>query len=413
MYFKFIIFILLSSFVFAETSPEPVIVKDNSGLTDEEIRKIANEKDKTDEKNEVRTKEIIKTMIEHSKKDGVDISSLQKSWSELSPDAKQYDWIQTKSKEWFKGYIKALYKDKLEFDSKEIGLHTFDFDDIAQIKSYQIISVNIEQIAIFKGIIRFKNNKITIIQGDTKYEFDKDKIASFVAEGNNERDMWSANISVSLDTRSGNTNSFDGAITAHLKRRSAKTHLQLDYLGRTSDKDGTQTSDDHRVNEKFDVYITRYFFWTPLVSEFYKNSFKNIKAQYKVGAGLGYVIYDTPKNKWDISVAPTYIRTDYESVEDDVDKNVNSLALDISTSLDIEISKITDLKYLYALTLSNGATGDYSHHMVITLQNELTSWLDFDISGIWDYTLHPKEKSDGITPKKDDFQMLIGLGVEF
>jgi len=392
-------------------SLEPAIIKDTSGLSDEEIRKKANEKDKEEKK--VKKKDVIKTIMESKSKEDVDISKLESTWEELSPTPKKYDWIQTKSGEWFKGYIKALYKDSLEFDSDEVGLYTFDFDDVKQIKSYQILTVNIEDIALIKGIVRFQNNKITIIQGDTRYEFNRDQIISVVSEGDRERDVWSGKITISLDKRTGNTKSFNYSAKADIKRRTAKTSLQFDYLGRISSKNDAETANDHRINEKFDIYITRHSFWTPIFSEFYRNTYKNIQSRYRAGAGLGYIFLDTARTEWDISAGPAYMYTQYVSVQKNQDNSSSSLALEISTNLEMELNSRMDLEYAYLLTLSNKSTGTYSHHMVLTLENEITSWLDFDISGIWDYTLRPKEKADGTIPLQDDFQILVGLGIEF
>jgi hypothetical protein len=394
-----------------EDSLEPTVIKDTSGLSDEEIREVANQTDKTDKK--VKAKDVIKTIVESDSKGNVDISKLQSPWEELSPTPKKYDWIQTKSKEWFKGYIKTLYKDSLEFDSDEIGLYTFDFDDIKQIKSYQILTVNIEDLALVRGIVRFKDDKITIIQGDTKYEFNRNQIISFASEGEKERDVWSGKITISLDKRDGNTKSFDYSAKADIKRRTAKTNLQLNYLGRISSKNDTQTANDHLVNEKFDSYITRHFYWTPLFSEYYKNTYKNIQARYRAGAGAGYIFLDTADAEWDISAGPAYMYTEYVSVQEGKDIISSSLALEVSTNLEWKLNSKMDLEYLYLLTWSNDSTGAYSHHMMLTLENEITSWLDFDISAIWDYTLMPQEKENGEIPLRDDFQFLIGLGIEF
>ena len=392
---------------------EPVKIEDKSGLSDEEIRKIANQKDKKEQQKDVNTTDVINTIIESDSKNKVDISKLQKSWEELSPTPKSYDWVQTKSGEWFKGYIKALYKDTLEFDSDEVGLYNFDFDDVVQIKSYQILSVNIENVAIIKGIIRFKDNKITIIQGEDKYEFEKNQIISIASEGSREKDVWSGKITISIDKREGNIKNFNYSAKANIKRRTAKTKLEFDYLGRIAGKNNVETANDHLVNEKFDVYITRHLFYTPLASEYYNNTYKNIQGRYRVGAGVGYMFVDTPKASWDISGGPAYMYTEHVSVPQDSNKVSSSFTLEISTNLDLELNSRMDLQYSYLFTLSNSDTGRYSHHMMLTLENEITSWLDFDISGIWDYTLNPQEKSDGTTPLQDDFQILIGLGVEF
>ena len=38
---------------------------------------------------------------------------------------------------------------------------------------------------------------------------------------------------------------------------------------------------------------------------------------------------------------------------------------------------------------------------------------DVDMFEIWDYLEEPEQESDGTTPFKDDFQVLLGLGIEF
>ena len=396
-----------------ENSLEPTVIKDTSGLSDEEIRKVATQKDEKEKETKVKAKDVIKTIIQGDSKGNVDISELQTAWEDLSPTPKKYDWIQTKSGEWFKGYIKALYKDSLEFDSDEVGLYNFDFDDIKQIKSYQILTVNIEGIALIRGIIRFKDNKITIIQGDTKYEFKRDQIISLASEGSKERDMWSGKVTISIDKRIGNIKNFNYTAKADIKRRTAKTHLQFDYLGRIAGKNNVETANDHLINEKFDVYLTRHFFWTPIASEYYENTYKNIQARYRAGIGLGYELIDTSKATWEVSGGPSYLNTEYVSVQNDKSRIASSIALELSTNLEIELNSKMDLEYSYLLTWSNDDTGAYSHHMVLTLENEITDWLDFDISGIWDYTLKPKETAEGKLPLQDDFQILIGLGIEF
>jgi len=410
---------IILSFAFAQeqesedSSLEPTIVKDTSGLSKEEVRKLANKKDKNKNTNKVKVKDVVKTIVNSNDKGNVDISKLQKSWEDLSPTPTKYDWIQTKSGEWFKGYIRALFKDSLEFDSDEVGIYTFDFDDVKQIKSYQVLTVNIEDLALVEGIIRFKDDKITIIQGDTRYEFKRDQIISMAPEGEREKDIWSGKVTLSLDKKTGNTNSFDYSCNADIKRRTAETHLEFTYLGRLSRKNDSETANNHRINEKFDLYESRDFFWTPLFSEYYQNTYKNVQNRYRVGAGAGYVVIDNGRTEWDISAGPAYMSTEYVSVKDDKSSISSSLALEVSTELDLELTSKIDLKYSYLLTISNENTGSYSHHMMLTFENEITSWLDLDISAIWDYTLIPKEKSDGTMPTKDDFQFLLGLGVEF
>ena len=371
-----------------------VKVEDTSGLTEDEVRQVAK---KIDSK-------------EHKK---VQQKTRQLRWEELSPTPVKSDWIQTKSGEWFRGQIKALYDDKLEFDSDEVGLYVFDFDDIKTIKSYHIISVNIENLASIAGILRLHDDRLTIIQGDTKYEFKRSEVVSFAPDAALEKNYWSGKITFNLDIRSGNTNQADYTAQANLKRRTAISSLVFDYLGRISSKESEQIANDHRINEKYDRYITRYFFWTPVFSEYYTDKYKNIKDQFTLGLGLGYTLIDTKKTHWSLSGGPAAIYTRYYTVETGHNSSNFSPALELSTKFEKKLSSITDFTYNYKLTFSDRDAGVYKHHMIAKFENELSSWLDLDFTAIWDYVAKPTEDSQGITPKNNDFQFLVGLGIEF
>jgi len=389
-----------------------VILKDTSGLTDEEVRKKAQKSDKGKEKR-VDIQDVIKSIQEASPDGTVNLSEIQALWEDLSPKADKYDWIQTKSGEWFKGEIKSLYRDKLEFDSDEIGLYEFDFDNVTQIKSFHTISVNIEDVAIFQGILRYKDDKVTIIQGDKTYTFPKEKVVSIAPEGKSEFSKWSGKVSISFDTRSGNNDQFDYTSKANIKRLTSENRLTLDYLGRFSKKEGDETANDQRFNEKFDIFITRDFFWTPLFTELYKDEFKNINLQTTVGVGIGWILLNKQGLDWDVSAGPGIIYTKHASVEDGQDDTNKALSFEGSTTFDWDITNDIEFIYNYKFTLSNQETGTYKHHMVTTLENELTDWLDIDVTYVWDFILDPTENADGTSPVSNDNQILVGFGIEF
>lgn len=388
---------------------EPIVVKDNSGLSDDEVRKLVANNDALKKQ-----KVSIREVFEVTDKDGkVDISKIQLSWKDLSPTPKKYDWIQTKGGEWFKGEIKAMFDENLEFDSDEVGLYTFDFDDVKQIKSYHIISTNIEELASFSGVLRLKDNNLTIINGDTTYNFEKNQIVSFAKAGDLERDYWSGKVSISMDIRSGNKNQLDYSAQVNFNRRTDSTRLRLDYLGRISNVEEIEIANDHRINAKYDVYLTRDFFWTPVYGEYYRNKFQNIDYQYTLGIGIGYTILDQNKLEWDVSGGPGLLKTYYGDVAIGEEEKASSGSLQLSTVVEYEFSSEIDLKYNYQLTYTDDESGKYKHYMVFTMENEITKWLDFDVTGIWDYTKKPEKDASGIEPLKDDYQLLVGLGIDF
>jgi len=390
-------------------SDNVIIVKDHSGLSADEVRQKAKESDNK-KVAKVSVAEVVKAL---DAKGQVDISQLQDRWEDLSPTPVAYDWVQTKSGEWFKGEIKALFDDKLEFDSDEVGLYTFDFDDVVRIKSYHIISVNIENLASFPGILRLKGDNLTIIQGENRYEFKRQDMVSFAPDGEYERNFWSGKASVGLDIRSGNTKQYDYSAQINMQRRTSMSRLSFDYLGRITSKDDKETANDHRLNQKYDRYITKHFFWTPVFSEIYTDKYKNINNQLTLGLGVGYTLIDTKKTTWSVSGGPAFLYTRYETVSKEKSIDSFSPALELSTKYELEINKITDITYSYKLTLSDSAAGKYKHHMLLTLENELTSWLDLDITGIWDFTLEPEQAEDKTFPEKNDYQLLIGFSIEF
>lgn len=365
-------------------------VKDNSGATQEQLQEKAN-------------------IIDDNAQD----VNKEKSWEDLSPRAQNYDWVQTTSKEWFKGKIIALYDGELQFDSKEVGEHTFDIADVAQIKSHNIISVNVENIASFSGLLRYKDKKVKVIQGDNEYEFNIEDVVSFAPSGDKEIDYWSGKITMSLDLKSGNVNQLDYTAKGEVYRRTSNSILLFDYLARLSSVEGHETTNNQRLNQKYDRYITRYFFWTPLVSEYYTDRFRNINKQITAGMGVGYTFYNTPSSDLRCSAAPSVIYTKYQSVAADKDIEHYSPALELSAEFDSQINKISDLTFSYQLTYGDSEIGQFKHHMVTTFENELLSWLDLDVSFIWDYIYKPQERSDGTSPEKNDYQFLVGLGIEF
>jgi len=392
-----------------EDPVELIVVEDTSGMTNEQVREEAKKNDAKETK-----KKELNTAIDAMLKGDFDkVVDKQKTWEELSPTPKNYDWIQTKSGEWFKGYIKAMFDKKLEFDSDEIDMHTFKFKNVVQIKSYQVIAVNIDGVAIFEGIIRLRDDKITIIQGNNKFEFPKDDIISFAHSGKMETDKWYTKFTFSLDKRNGNTKQLDYSAQGIFKRRTAETKLVFDYFGRYSNVAGVETVNDHRVNEKFDIYITKNFYWTPIFGEFYQDRLKNIKVQATAGFGVGYMLINTNETELDLTVGPAFLYTGYLSVDNNGDKNIRSPSMEFSVRYENELTKDIDFTYDYRFSFTNKESGFYKHHMLAKLENEITKWLDIDFSYVWDYIDNPIKNASGKIPVKNDFQFLIGLGFEY
>ena len=422
--FLFYICFLLSSLYASETPPrssndhnathntlEPVVIDDMSGMSEEDIRKKVNTIE--DEHKSLKIKDVVDAIDENGT---VRVKKLvKKRWEDLSPTPKDgWDWIQTKYGDWIKGRIKGMYEDELEFDSLEFGIYIFKLKDIRQIKSFGIMSVNIDHVAIFKGLIRYKENKITIISGDNSYTFDKKMIISITRSNQEELSKWSGDITLNIDIRQGNNEKTDGSLKINLKRRTPKNRFTLDYLGRYGEVEKIKTAQDHRINLKYDLFFTKKFFITPFFGEFYQNYFQNIRSQVTLGIGVGYTIYDSKTFQWYISAGPAFLQTDFYTRTQDGVIQDQTPSLEMSTKLQYKFSSLHKVKFAYKLSLTDTDSGTYKHHSELRFENDLIKdKVYIDVSFLWDYVATPQPLADATLPKRSDYQSVVGGGIKF
>ena len=391
----------------ASNENEPVVIEDTSGLTKEELSQKAKEFDK--EKKRLKIKDVVESIDENGT---VNVTKLVKEKT-FSPSPKDgYDWIKTKYGDWLIGYVRSLYEKELEFDSKEFGIYRFKFKDIVEIKTYAPMQINIDNVAIFKGIIRYKDDKITIISGDHTYTFGKDMIISITSAQERELLKWVGDFSLNIDFRKGNIEQENIVLKGNLERRIPQSRFSMDFLGRFNKAAGQTTANDNRFNVKYDLFYTKKLFFTPAVAEFYSNEFQNIDKQYTLGMGVGYTIYDLDKIKWDIAAGPAYLYTRY--IASDNDKPYDeALSFEAYTKYEYKFNHLNKVKVNYQLTFTQKKSGRYKHHFDITLENDIVKDRIFiNTSFIWDYIDFP-QPADGITPLKSDYQLIVGAGLRF
>lgn len=389
----------------------PTVIEEKTDLTPEEIRKNATVKQEKKGK-QLELQDVIESIDESGK---VKLKKLpKKEWEELAPTPKDgYDWIQTVYGDWLKGHIRYMYDEVVEFDSQEFGIIKIKFSHIKRMKSYQKMRVNIDNEAIFVGIVDYHDNMITVHSGKNSYTFDKRYIISIATAKEQERFYWSGDMSLDYDLRKGNTDQKNATIKISLDRRTPKSRLSLDYLGRYAEANGERTSEDNRVNLKFDYFLSKYFFVTPFFGEFYQNRFQNIKNQVTLGSGLGYTIIDTHATEWYVACGPAYLRTTYYEVplhESGID---GSFSFEIRSKYEYDIDSLRKIKTEYKMTFSDKDSGGFRHHFLTKFENDfIKDRIFLDVSFLWDYVKEVQE-TENYTPLHNDYQLLVGGGVRF
>ena len=328
------------------------------------------------------------------------------------PPADGFDWIQLKSGEWLKGRLKAMQDRKLEFDSEELELLTFDWKDIRQLRSPRIHELLFEKEGELSGPIVVTPHEVTV--GHLAPEtFPRIDLLSIAPGGARERNHWSGKLSLGLTLHSGNTTSVDYNAQMTLQRRTPSTRLAIDYLGNINSLDDETTANNHRVNAEFDLWLSRRLYLIVPLAEYFKDPFQNIANRFTLGVGVGYYIFDRPGLSWNVSSGPAYQKTWFESVQAGEPTESAAGALTFGSEFDWEITHRVDLILEYRGQYTRKDVGETFHHGVATLEVELTKRFDLDVSFIWDRVQNPQAESGGDVPKQDDFRLILGLGLRF
>jgi hypothetical protein len=337
----------------------------------------------------------------------------KKPWEPPPPPPDEFDWIQLESGEWLKGELKVLYEKKLEFDSDELDLLTIDWEDVKQVRGAKIFSVRFVGPITVEGLLQVTEDKVYVTVGEERREFDRDQLMTIAPGEPKEINYWSAKVSLGLNISRGNVEQLQYSAIANIKRRTSRTRFITDYLGNLTRTDDIETINNHRLNTYFDIFKTRKYFFRPFFGEYFKDPFRNINSRVTLGAGMGYHIIDTAKTEWDVAGGPAYQRTRFESVEPGQETSESTPAFVVGTYFERELTKTVDLNSRYEFQILNEESGTYTHHFIVSLETELTSWLDFDVSFVWDRTKDPTPEADGTVPKSDDFYLIFSLGIEF
>jgi putative salt-induced outer membrane protein YdiY len=347
---------------------------------------------------------------------GVALAQETDQWLPPQPDPDHpngWDWIQLTSGEWLGGELLLLHDDKLEFDSDELDVLEFDFEDVAVIRSPRIMTFGFLDKTTVTGTAILRDDVLVVQTAQGVREYPRANLLSIIAGEPSEWNYWSTKIGAGYVVRSGNTDQSDFNTTALIRRQTTKTRLDFNYLGNFAKVDSVETVNNHRLTAKFDYIISRTFFITPVTGELYTNKFQNIDLRSLIGAGLGVDLVDRSGLEWFVQLGAGYQDTRYVSVQPGAEESESSAAIIPATSLDWEITNDIDFLLDLSAQITVPDTDGTVYHAYGLLSFELTSILDFDVGVTWDRVQNPTEDAEGNVPEKNDIRTSFGLSVDF
>lgn len=330
------------------------------------------------------------------------------------PASDSFDWIQLKSGEWLKGTVKSLQDDKLEFDSEEMEIHNFNWKDIRILRTPRVKSLRFEKLPkeTFQGSLLITTNSVFVFDEESTTAYPRSDLLAITPTGSRELDKWSANLSVGISFRSGNTKEIDYSADLSISRRTPSTRLNLEYLGNFGEVNEIQTENNHRISASSDIFLSRRLFLRVPDIEYYKDPLQNIDHRLTLGGSVGYDLVHTGRTEWDVTIGPAWQRNWFTSVGSG-DTIVDGTALVLSSRFDVELTKRLDLLLEYRGQITRREQGDNLHHAEARLEFEIHKRLTLDVSFIWDRIASPEANSGDEQPQSDDVRLTLGLGMKF
>lgn len=342
-------------------------------------------------------------------------STALNQWAPPKALLDQHDWVQLNTNEWIAGRIHALFGNRLLFQSRKFKLREYLWRDIKRLYSAKVYQIATRDKQKLLGRIQIVADTVVVtdLQGDPLTEFPRAQLLAVAPGERLGQGVWAGKWILETRWRSGNSEQVLLGSDFSLRHRTLRSRWETSYLANYTKTRGTTSVNNHRVNTLLAFLVSDTLFVSPLSYEFFRDPFTNISQRHTYQAGVGWILFDSPEQSWDIKLGLGYQHTKYRSVEEGDSRRVDTPVLGVQTQYDRELTSDIDIKTTYRGSLVNDKSGTYLQHWKTALSVSLTTLLDLELAFIWDRIEDPKENSDGTKPDRDDFELLLGVGITF
>jgi hypothetical protein len=205
-----------------------------------------------------------------------------------------YDWLRLTSGEWLKGELKRMREDEIEFDSDKLDLLEFDWEKVDQLHSPRVNTYVFDGKVDVVGRGVVTNDRVLVETAEGVESYPRSTLLSIVQGEPKERNWWSTRLSVGFSGSAGNTS--QGQFNGHwdLQRADQRTSSKLSYDGTFGFANDAQTVNRHVGTVDVKLFISRRFFFVPVISQFLNDQFANVKFRATPGTGAGVHIEPAP-----------------------------------------------------------------------------------------------------------------------
>ena len=333
-------------------------------------------------------------------------------WMPPEPSPETMDWIKLKSGEWLRGNIDLIRDDMLYFDSDKLDDLEIDWADIAEIRSPQVLTYTFIKGGVVTGTCMMRDGKVKIDTGTGVREFERSDLLSALEGNPRELNYWSFKATMSVIARAGNSEQADAATFLRLRREATRSRFDIEYTGNMGSVSKQQNVNNHLFSATSNVFMSKRLFVTPAAVQYFADKFQNIDYRATIGAGVGYYLWRQSKFDWFLQLGGAYQSIQYLSVQEGQDQRTDNGAVIPILSIEWDITSDIEFEFNYNSQIGVPDTKNAFHYLFTVLSIELSDYLDLDTSIQWNHNENPVADADGNVPKRDDYRLAVGIGVD-
>ncbi|MBW1904932.1 MAG: DUF481 domain-containing protein, partial [Deltaproteobacteria bacterium] len=294
----------------------------------------------------------------------------------------------------------------------KLDLLQFDWEKVDQLHSPRVNTYVFDGKVDVVGRGVVTKDKVLVETAEGVESHPRSSLLSIVNGEPRERNWWSTRLSAGFSGSVGNTN--QGQFNGHwdLRRADQRTLTELSYDGTFGFANDVHTVNRHVGGAQVKLFISRRFFFVPLTSQFLNDQFANMKFRATPGTGAGVHIFHTKKVEWDVGGVMGYQYTDFLSAAAGAKNPRNDGFVSVLTYTDFDFTDDVELVLEWSSSIVYTEIGLTHHFGSAKFSVEVTDILDFEGTFNFYRTEDPPPRADGTVPKKNDYEVIVGLALE-
>lgn len=320
------------------------------------------------------------------------------------------DWIQFKAGEWLKGELKWMRQtdNEMEFESKKFKLMHFKWSDIVQLHAARIKTYVFEEGIVVTGRAMVTKEQVIIETVEGVKVFPRDKLVSIIRGEPRERNYWSTRLRAGFSGNAGNSEQISLNAFWQLNRADEFTLTLFSYERTFASAAREDTANRHLGHASVTLFISRRVFITPIKGRLLNDRFQNLRLRATPTANAGVHIFDT-KVKWDVDGGLGYQFTNFLSTASGIKNPQHDGLVAAHTYFKWTFVPDNNLELDWRTNIVYTTIGLTNHIGSAKLKLKVVSIFEFETVFTFLRTERPPPRADGTVPKRNDYQLVIGL----